>query len=192
MSDDPRNPSAPGATEAVPAREIRPARPDPIVTTTVEAIEAAVRAALKHGEAGETVEERVFFHEDDAFHVRTDWFLVGHGILFEAFVAAAQEDKWIAYAVGAFGLVAAWCWLAVSLRQVQNLDAMKSAFRRAAVPYDVAQSERALRDRKRNGSGRDGPLSMRAAPVFGKVLPWACTLVWIVVLARLWWLPHRP
>jgi hypothetical protein len=136
----------------------------------------------------ETIEERVFNHDDEAFHVRTDWFLVGHGILFEAFVTARTGDcgSLIALPVWIFGAVAAWAWLGTSVWQVKTLRDVKDRFRGAARAYDEIQ-----RHRRRLTAAR-GPRMWLPFPwqhgtgVFGYILPIACLVSWLALGVIQW------
>jgi uncharacterized protein (DUF983 family) len=137
----------------------------------------------------ETVQERTFFHEDDAFHDRTDWFLVGHGILFEAFFSA--RDKGLSLPVWLFGLVSAWIWLAVSLRQLPQLNSMKRDFEYVAKSYRKEQRRRRLHDKRR--PRYLFPFFLHATTWFGVALPVACLGAWLWMGADTYrFPPHCP
>jgi|SRR5580692_4431855 hypothetical protein len=127
----------------------------------------------------ESVQERTFFHEDDAFHDRTDWFLVGHGILFEAFLSA--REKHLSLPVWLFGLVSAWIWLTVSLRQLPQLNSMKRDFERVSTSYRTEQRQRRLDDghRRRRSWGFSRLFFQHATTAFGVYIPLACLGVWL-------------
>jgi hypothetical protein len=144
----------------------------------------------------ETTEERVFNHDDDSFHTRTDWFLVGHGILFEAFFSARGLcDSSVETAiVWCFGLVAAWSWLGTSLWQLETLAHDKKRLRRASPVYDDIQKWRAHRSRKRSRMMRAIFPWQHGTKVFGCVLPLVCLLAWValgITQTSSWFWLHR-
>lgn len=152
-------------------------------------------SAFLEQEEKETTAERVFFHDDDAFHDRTDWFLVAHTILLEAFVSA-YEHPWAATIIVTFGVVSAWSWLTVSLRQHGNLEATKAAFREASPFYAKVHQIRSDRFNARRTV--EGPLSRTlfrwqlATVVFGRILPTCTVAMWFLLAAgRLWPPGHR-
>ena len=161
----------------------------------------------KQGEPNvETVEERIFCHDDNAFHTRTDWFLVGHAILFEAFVAAIGSDAKtqghaVAVPVWIFGVVAAWSWLATSQWQRKTLDRVKARFRDESSVYDEVQEDRDRRYPRRPWWALALFPWQHGTGVFGLVLPIACLLAWLGMGGAAWseqfgqacfWLYGRP
>jgi len=136
----------------------------------------------------ETIEERIFNHDDEAFHVRTDWFLVGHGILFEAFFSALAHDgaSWIALPVWIFGVVAAWAWLSTAVWQVKTLSDVKTHFREAARVYDEIQRRRGALSDKRSRYIRVLFPWQHGTGVFGYVLPMACLGSWLGIGGIQW------
>jgi len=128
----------------------------------------------------DTVAERVFFHDDDAFHARTDWFLIAHAILLEAFFA--PHGRFARIVVGLFSIIAAWAWMAVSLRQFVHLDASKQGFVEASDSYRRVQEAR----RKKDSEPRSLLKRLfwrHATSAFGIVLPCACLVMWIALEA---------
>ena len=60
-----------------------------------------------------------FIHEAENLHNRVDWFLIFHGILFEAFLAAHYFVHRIT--LGVLGCVVSYVWLIAGIRQLWNL-----------------------------------------------------------------------
>jgi hypothetical protein len=123
----------------------------------------------------ETLAERLFFHEDDAFHVRTDWFLIGHGILLEALFSAKGTAA--TCLVCLFGVSAAFVWLGVSLRHIPALNKQKRDFQNASIIYKRRQDGRALHDSMNRGSW----LRWHATWAFGIALPKMCLVTWLLL-----------
>src|SRR2546428_14157545 len=73
------------------------------------------------------VEERIerrllfdfFIHEAENLHNRVDWFLIFHGILFEAFLAARYSVHRIT--LGVLGCSVSYVWLVAGICQFWNL-----------------------------------------------------------------------
>jgi hypothetical protein len=128
----------------------------------------------------ETTAERIFFHDDDAFHARTDWFLIAHAILLEAFFA--PHGRFARIVVGLFSIVAAWAWMAVSLRLFVLLDTSKTGFVEVSRTYGEVQEARRRKD-KEPRSVLKRLFWRHATSAFGIVLPCACLLMWIALEA---------
>jgi hypothetical protein len=124
----------------------------------------------------QTVEERLFMHEDDAFHNRTSWFLALHAALLAGYASVVHQGL-IAVAVWVFGLLSAIGWLAVLLRQLRNLECDKKDFEEVCYAYKRRQATRRQRDDDRNDILWLG--SAHATWVFGIVMPTAAFLSWL-------------
>jgi hypothetical protein len=57
-----------------------------------------------------------YFHESERISTRTDWFLIFHAILLEAFFAIKDPDTGKVIVVGAVGILSAYIWWVNGLR----------------------------------------------------------------------------
>jgi hypothetical protein len=73
--------------------------------------------AIGDGEpSGKRVIYDLYFEEGSRTHQRTDWFLIFHAILLEAFFSEKSRG-WAQDVVGSIGLVTSYLWLMAGVRQ---------------------------------------------------------------------------
>lgn len=122
----------------------------------------------------------LFLHEDDRISQRTDWFLISHAILFEAFISVSNERYRLA--LGLFGLVVSWLWLMNGMRQQwsskQLGDCVESPTLMGA---EISHEFRHLFEKRRKNISRLYQWAS-AVPTFTVTIPLACVIVWIVLL----------
>jgi hypothetical protein len=140
----------------------------------------------------ESMENRLFElfnHEDTQIAHRTDWFLVFNAILFEAFISAADSESvtvvGFALPIGAFGLVSAFVWFTVGVRQwwcLQYFVKFITQLKPEIVRPQIANFMATMSEARKSHAG--GPFFrwQRATPSFCIVIPLACLLVWLTLL----------
>jgi len=122
----------------------------------------------------------LFLHEDDRISQRTDWFLISHAILFEAFTSVSKDHHRLA--IGLFGLVVSWLWLMNGLRQQWSSRQLGERIETADVMGpDISRELRQLFERRRKKMSRLYQWAS-AVPTFTVTIPSACVLTWIVLL----------
>ncbi len=132
-----------------------------------------------------------FIHEAENVHNRVDWFLIFHGILFEAFLAAHYPPHRIT--IGVLGCLVSYVWLIAGIRQSWDLGHLvKSISNHVIMGPEAGDLFRRLFEARQQYQ----PAWMkwaRAAPAFCIVLPIAVLAAWLVVTAtatecgfRLW------
>lgn len=89
---------------------------------------------------GPKVVVETFRHEDNALAQRTDWFLIFHAILLEAYFAAVDKKPvYATFAIALFGFTCAFLWLAA--------HAMRSRFvTREIAGGSIGRYHRVLRE----------------------------------------------
>lgn len=123
-----------------------------------------------------------FFKEEaDRLDKRTDWFLIFHAILFEAFFSA--RDRGFSYvAVGLFGLFTAFLWLAAGARQWWELRQLGACMEdEGLMGKPFAHVYRKIFESRRSLT----PWWVRWArptPAFAIAIPLLCTAVWAHLL----------
>ncbi|MBI5885820.1 MAG: hypothetical protein HZB85_04470 [Deltaproteobacteria bacterium] len=122
----------------------------------------------------------LFLHEDDRISQRTDWFLISHAILFEAFASVAKDHH--RFAIGLFGLVVGWLWLMNGLRQQWSSKQLGERIETADVMgADISHELRQLFERRRKKMSRLYQWAS-AVPTFTVTIPLACVITWVVLL----------
>ena len=133
--------------------------------------------------AEERLERRLLFdffiHEAENLHNRVDWFLIFHGILFEAFLATHYFVHRIT--LGVLGCVVSYVWLVAGIRQLWDLRQLVSS-----MGDDSIMGSDAGRVFKELFRARDAiqPSWMRwakATPAFSIILPFAVLVAWFVI-----------
>lgn len=120
-------------------------------------------------------------YEDETLGQRTDWFLVFHGILVEAFFAAETSPHRIPVAL--FGALTSFLWLWIGIRQrwdhqhlvkILETEKLSGSFVSASIGgiFKVRRTEQPWWLRY-----------ARATPSFTIVIPAATTLLWTCCLA---------
>jgi hypothetical protein len=127
---------------------------------------------------------RLFFdfmiHEAENIHNRVDWFLIFHGILFEAFLASKRPTHQIT--LGILGCLVSYVWLVAGIRQLWNLRWLVGKAREeetmgtGAVLYKQILAAR-------NDEQPNWMRWARATPAFCVLLPSAVLVAWLVVTA---------
>jgi hypothetical protein len=133
--------------------------------------------------ADEQLKKELFFafllHEAENLHNRVDWFLIFHGILFEAFFAAHYNAQRIT--IGALGCLVAYVWLVAGIRQLWDIGHMvKSASDEGIMGREVGELFRRLFEARQLYQPRWMKWA-RATPAFCIVLPLAVSVAWLVV-----------
>jgi hypothetical protein len=121
-----------------------------------------------------------FIHETENIHNRVDWFLIFHGILFEAFLAARYPVHRLT--LGVLGSLVSYVWLVGGIRQLRNQRELVGAVKNAT----VMGPEAALLFKRmyENRSAQPGWMKWASAlPAFCIWLPSAVLASWIVVTA---------
>lgn len=119
-------------------------------------------------------------YEDETLAQRTDWFLIFHAILLEAFFAASTPVRQLPIAL--FGIFAGFLWFWIGVRQRwdhQHLGRVVES--EELVNPGVAQAFRGLYEVRRTLQ----PWWMkwaRATPAFAIIIPAAVMVVWICYL----------
>jgi hypothetical protein len=124
----------------------------------------------------ETAVERLFFHEDRTLNQRTDWLLVFHSIMFEAFFQAASYGRLASVATSGFGLLSALAWARVAARNREGLGLLRAEFAKTSPFF--------LEGRGAPGE-RAGLLAKSglASPWLTLALPLAAIVVWAILFA---------
>ncbi|HWY21792.1 MAG TPA: hypothetical protein VNX26_11265 [Candidatus Acidoferrum sp.] len=120
-----------------------------------------------------------FIHEIENLHNRVDWFLIFHGILFEAFVAAHYFAHRIT--LGVLGCVVSYVWLVAGIRQLWNFKHLVSSIADDGI---MGGETGQLFTKLLEAREAFQPLWMkwaRATPAFGIILPSAVLIAWLVV-----------
>jgi len=122
---------------------------------------------------------KAYFREGDSISERTDWSLIFHAILLEAFVAS--KDQHIQTSIGIFGLLLGLLWLAVGLRQHWNMKLLHSSLISEFDSDDeVYRFHKVFKDLRNKYPLRGW--TIRAVPVFTIIIPAATTVVWSALL----------
>jgi hypothetical protein len=120
-----------------------------------------------------------FIHEAENIHNRVDWFLIFHGILFEAFLSTHYAVHRIT--LGTLGCLVSYVWLVAGVRQL----------------WDVRQLVESVKDRNIMGAAAADLFKgmykaraecqprwirwARATPAFCILLPFAVLVAWLAV-----------
>ncbi|SRR5713101_968329 len=124
---------------------------------------------------------RVFFdfliHEAENVHNRVDWFLIFHGILFEAFLAARRPAHRIT--LGVLGFLVSWVWLVSGIRQLSNLRYLVGEVQKDDVMTSSAASLLRKMYTARSNQSRWMKWA-RATPAFCVLLPATVSAAWLV------------
>jgi len=122
----------------------------------------------------------LFLHEDDRISQRTDWFLISHAILFEAFASVTKGHH--RFAIGLFGLVVSWLWLMNGLRQQWSSKQLGERIESTEVMgADISHELRGIFERRRKKMSRLYQWAS-AVPTFTVTIPLACVITWAVLL----------
>ncbi len=122
-----------------------------------------------------------FLHEAENLHNRVDWFLIFHGILLEAFLAAHYTAHRIT--IGALGCLVSYVWLVSGIRQLWDLGHLVKSTSDGVIMGSGAGD---LFQRLFEARQRYQPSWMkwaRATPAFCIVLPIAVLAACLVVTA---------
>jgi hypothetical protein len=122
-----------------------------------------------------------FLHEADNIHSRVDWFLIFHGILFEAFLAAHYAVHRIT--LGVLGSLVSYVWLVAGIRQLWNLRQLVASVKDQAIMGPEAAALFTGMFNARTEYQHRLMRWARATPAFCIVLPLAVFLAWLVVTA---------
>lgn len=119
----------------------------------------------------ETAAERLYFHEDRTLNQRTDWLLVFHAIMFEAFFQAASYGRVASVVTSAFGLISAFAWVRVAGQNRDALRFLRAEFGKTSPFFDGGRGA---------GGERAGVLAKSglASPWFTLTVPLAALGVW--------------
>jgi hypothetical protein len=122
-----------------------------------------------------------FFHEAGRTHDRTDWFLIFHAILLEAFLTA--KDGVAPAIVGSVGIVTSYLWLLSGVRQRWLMMQLgKSMGDATLMGSDLSHAYNAIFEARRKGL----PTGVRWAapvPVFCVVVPAVLLFAWLGLVA---------
>jgi hypothetical protein len=120
-----------------------------------------------------------FIHEAETVNLRADWFLIFHGILFEAFLAAHFTLHRVT--LGVLGCLASYVWLAVGIRQTWDLKHLVDSVSSEVI---MGTEEGRLFRRLFEARRQHQPWWMkwaRSTPAFCIVLPCGCLTAWLIV-----------
>jgi hypothetical protein len=125
---------------------------------------------------------RCFLHEDTALGTRTDFFLIFHAILLEAYFSAGRRQDWNSLAISVLGFICAFLWLGVGFRQRINHLRNKEALRSQSgdISPEIASIETEAYDNRDKQ-----PWFMRwaiATLAFAVVIPLAVMLLWTIIV----------
>jgi hypothetical protein len=119
-----------------------------------------------------------FIHEAENLHDRVDWFLIFHGILFEAFVASRFSIHRIA--LGTLGVLASWVWLVAGIRQQWSLAHLANCMADTKIMgKEAGQTFRRLWDAR--NAQKWWMKRFKATPAFSVVLPFAVFTTWLLL-----------
>lgn len=121
-----------------------------------------------------------YFHEDNRLTARTDWFLICHAILFEAFLSdTARENQLMAAVVGLLGLYLAVMWLLVGIRAKWVADQLGALLGNEDISgKHLASTVNAIYEARRSAT----LAWARPLPLFSICAPFATALAWAVLL----------
>src|SRR5437870_3062617 len=133
------------------------------------------------------VEERIerrllfdfFIHEAENLHNRVDWFLIFHGILFEAFLAARRPVHCIT--LGVLGCLVSYVWLVAGVRQWWNVRHLIDSLSDREIMGNTASNVVAGVFQARRNFRPSPTRWAHATPAFSVVLPLAVLLTWCVL-----------
>jgi hypothetical protein len=135
-----------------------------------------------------------FWHEGENLNQRTDWFLIFHAILVEAYLAAYTSSlKFKGLEIGVFGLVTSFIWLMIGVRQEWHIKFFTKCVRKEEITgsSEISSTLSYILD------ARDKqPLWMRWAhsvSLLSKLVPFCCVVMWAILVLqrcslRWWWL----
>ncbi|HEY3132510.1 MAG TPA: hypothetical protein VGL91_23870 [Acidobacteriota bacterium] len=110
-------------------------------------------------------------HEDDTFGQRTDWLLIFHAILLEAFFFSTPSFPTGAGAVSLFGLLTGYLWLVTGIRQWWgHKDTWRSLQDSEVVGEDLAIVFQGVSDTRRERQPSWYAWA-RATPAFAVLIP---------------------
>jgi len=130
---------------------------------------------------------RWFWHEGDNLNQRTDWFLIFHAILMEAYLAAGGDHGLPSRGleIGLLGLVTSALWLAIGVRNEWHIKYLIEGVKQPElISSEVAHVLRALldaRDQQPRWVKR-----FHSVPIFGKIVPFCCLAAWLVLVLQRW------
>jgi len=119
-----------------------------------------------------------FIHEAENLHNRVDWFLIFHGILFEAFLSTRYAVHRIT--LGTLGCLVSYVWLVAGIRQLWNLRHLVNSVK----DRDIMGSAADIFNQMYRSRGECQPRWMKwasATPAFCILLPAVVLLAWLVV-----------
>jgi hypothetical protein len=121
-----------------------------------------------------------YFHEADRMNQRTDWFLIFHAILMEAFFSIHRHETSSIIAVGSLGLVLSCLWMISGIRATRMAWQLGKLIRdekgEAKETHEKIFSER----KTINANSLYG--WSRFLPLYGIVIPGIFVIIWTVLL----------
>lgn len=121
-----------------------------------------------------------FIHEAENLHNRADWFLVFHGILFEAFVTSNGSTQRIP--LGTLGVLVSWVWLLAGIRQQFALNHLARCMANAKIMgIETSYAFQRLWDAR--NKRKSIVTKLQATPAFSIVLPAAVFATWLILVA---------
>ena len=123
-----------------------------------------------------------YFFETERMSQRTDWFLIFHAILLEAFFSIKRNDPPSILTVGSLGLLLSCLWLANGLRY-HRVQWQLGAFMRDPIMHDVGtMQEKIFAERRKNIDGNRWFGWAAFIPLFGVVIPFIFIICWLVLV----------
>lgn len=118
--------------------------------------------------------------EVETISERTDWFLIFHAILLEAWFTSSPRSL----SVGTVGLLTSYLWLVVGVRQWWNVQHLGRCLERnSIIGQEIAPTLRMIRRARAKQSWLcRWP---KASPAFCVIIPLAFVIVWLVLLEAL-------
>jgi hypothetical protein len=123
-----------------------------------------------------------FRHEDNALGNRTDFFLIFHAILLEAYFSG-DKPPWVAIAISLFGFTCAFLWLSIGFRQRVNhqfaIEVLKQDW---LVSRDFACIQKGIGNiREKQSTFFKWAIATSA---FAVVIPLAATILWAIIVIQ--------
>jgi hypothetical protein len=126
--------------------------------------------------------EKHYFHEADRMNQRTDWFLIFHAILMEAFFSIKKSDPASILVVGSVGLLLSCLWLLSGLRSARMAWHMGLLIREEMNPQAAKMHAKLFATRAEVVNRNFWYGWTKFLPLFGVVISAIFVIAWLALI----------
>jgi hypothetical protein len=132
--------------------------------------------------SGEELLDKHYFHEAERMNQRTDWFLIFHAILMEAFFSIGRRDIASIIVVGSVGLLLSFLWLISGLRAGRMASHLGNMIGREMGRDASEMHHKIFSERQQFVNSNPWWGWTRFLPLFGVVIPVIFVIAWITLI----------